>query len=350
MAPKSTNQQQSELASPSAPEAPAAPHSLAAQQGLDGPAGLQCHNAPAQESTPQGGGYHSDHGADVGSNAYQDDEDDYGVPPKKISYEQALELSKQQQGLVSVISMLQVSADVGSNAYQDDEDDYGVPPKKISYEQALELSKQQQGLVSVISMLQVIVVCMFMAGFIGYVKGHGIIKELALNNEQVEQLQARLLELSGPLVDQIVVCMFMAGFIGYVKGHGIIKELALNNEQVEQLQARLLELSGPLVDQGAIGSALWFMASSLVGGLSLLIPIAIYNVIARSADRSYGKSAGVTLYDVIRAEILKYALMIIILALAFKFTSLNALVMMATFVIVMFAQIIKSALSLGRRS
>ena len=256
MAPKSTNQQQSELASPSAPEAPAAHHSLAAQQGLDGPAGLQCHNAPAQESTPQGGGYHSDHGADVGSNAYQDDEDDYGVPPKKISYEQALELSKQQQGLVSVISMLQV----------------------------------------------------------------------------------------------IVVCMFMAGFIGYVKGHGIIKELALNNEQVAQLQARLLELSGPLVDQGAIGSALWFMASSLVGGLSLLIPIAIYNVIARSADRSYGKSAGVTLYDVIRAEILKYALMIIILALAFKFTSLNALVMMATFVIVMFAQIIKSALSLGRRS
>ena len=256
MAPKSTNQQQSELASPSAPEAPAAPHSLAAQQGLDGPAGLQCHNAPAQESSPQGTSEHKLSSANVGSNAYQDDEDDYGVPPKKISYEQALELSKQQQGLVSVISMLQV----------------------------------------------------------------------------------------------IVVCMFMAGFIGYVKGHGIIKELALNNEQVAQLQARLLELSGPLVDQGAIGSALWFMASSLVGGLSLLIPIAIYNVIARSADRSYGKSAGVTLYDVIRAEILKYALMIIILALAFKFTSLNALVMMATFVIVMFAQIIKSALSLGRSS
>lgn len=268
MAPKSTNQSQSELAAHSAPQFPAAPQGHAAKQGLagpqgtdgsagpDGPDGLQGHNAPEQESAPQGA---SDH---------------------KVS-----------------------SAPVSSHAYQDDEDDYGVPPKKISYEQALELSKQQQGLVSVISMLQV-----------------------------------------------IVVCMFMAGFIGYVKGHGIIKELALNNEQVAQLQARLLELSGPLVDQGAIGSALWFMASSLVGGLSLLIPIAIYNVIARSADRSYGKSAGVTLYDVIRAEVLKYALMIIILALAFKFTSLNALVMMATFVIVMFAQIIKSALSLGRRS
>lgn len=248
MAPKSTNQQQSELASNNDQHAPAA------KLVTDGPDGLQGHNAPAQESSPQGTSEHKLSSADVGSNAYQDD--DYGVPPKKISYEQALELSKQQQGLVSVISMLQV----------------------------------------------------------------------------------------------IVVCMFMAGFIGYVKGHGIIKELALNNEQVAQLQARLLELSGPLVEQGAIGSALWFMASSLVGGLSLLIPIAIYNVIARSADRSYGKSAGVTLYDVIRAEVLKYALMIIILALAFKFTSLNALVMMATFVIVMFAQIIKSALSLGRRS
>lgn len=253
MAPKSTNQLQSELASHSDPQTTAASQGHVAKLGPDG---LQGHNAPAQESSPQGTSEHKVSSANVGSNAYQDDEDDYGLPPKKISYEQALELSKQQQGLVSVISMLQV----------------------------------------------------------------------------------------------IVVCMFMAGFIGYVKGHGIIKELTLNNEQVEQLQARLLDLSGPLVEQGAIGSALWFMASSLVGGLSLLIPIAIYNVIARSADRSYGKSAGVTLYDVIRAEILKYALMIIILALAFKFTSLNALVMMATFVIVMFAQIIKSALSLGRRS
>lgn len=271
MAPKSTNQLQSELASHNDPQAQYDPQVQAALQdhdgsnGSDGPQGQDANKgsgAHKQASNHHSAGEHSDHC----------DNSDHGTI-------------------------------VGSKTYQDDEDDYGLPPKKISYEQALELSKQQQGLVSVISMLQV-----------------------------------------------IVVCMFMAGFIGYVKGHGMIKELALNNEQVELLQARLLELSGPLVDQGAIGSALWFMASSLVGGLSLLIPIAIYNVIARSADRSYGKSAGVTLYDVIRAEILKYALMIIILALAFKFTSLNALVMMATFVIVMFAQIIKSALSLGRRS
>lgn len=271
MAPKSTNQLQSELASHNDPQAQYTPQVQATRQGHDGPDGPQSQDAnkgsgtPKQECNHHSATEHSEH-------CDNSDHGDHGT-------------------------------NVGSNAYQDDEDDYGLPPKKISYEQALELSKQQQGLVSVISMLQV-----------------------------------------------IVVCMFMAGFIGYVKGHGIIKELTLNNEQVEQLQARLLELSGPLVDQGAIGSALWFMASSLVGGLSLLIPIAIYNAIARSADRSYGKSAGVTLYDVIRAEILKYALMIIILALAFKFTSLNALVMMATFVIVMFAQIIKSAWSLGKHS
>lgn len=274
MAPKSTNQLQSELASNNDSQAPSAPQVQASWQGHDA---LQDNDGSNGSDGPQG------QDANKGSDA----------PKQASNYHSATEHSDQCDH----------GANVGSNAYQDDEDDYGLPPKKISYEQALELSKQQQGLVSVISMLQV-----------------------------------------------IVVCMFMAGFIGYVKGHGIIKELALNNEQVAQLQARLFELSGPLVEQGAIGSALWFMASSLVGGLSLLIPIAIYNVIARSADRSYGKSAGVTLYDVIRAEILKYALMIIILALAFKFTSLNALVMMATFVIVMFAQIIKSALSLGRRS
>ena len=274
MAPKSTNQLQSELASNNDPQAPSAPQVQATWQGHDA---LQVHDGS------NGSDEHKGQDANKGSDASK----------QASSHHSATEHSDHCDH----------GANVGSNAYQDDEDDYGLPPKKISYEQALELSKQQQGLVSVISMLQV-----------------------------------------------IVVCMFMAGFIGYVKGHGIIKELSLNNDQVEQLQARLLELSGPLVEQGAIGSALWFMASSLVGGLSLLIPIAIYNVIARSADRSYGKSAGVTLYDVIRAEILKYALMIIILALAFKFTSLNALVMMATFVIVMFAQIIKSALSLGRRS
>lgn len=183
----------------------------------------------------------------------------------------------------------------GKNLGYDDEDDYGLPPKKISYEEALALSKQQQGLVSIISMLQVIVVCVFMCGFVGYVKGDGDLKEA-------------------------------------------------------NVAERLVQLAGPLADQGAMGVALWFMLSSLVGGIALLIPMAIYNAIARSADRSQGQSAGVTLYDVIRAEILKYALMIIILALAFKFTALNGLVIMATFVIVMFSQIIKSSLSLGRRS
>ena len=280
MAPKSTNQLQSELASHNDPQAQYAPQVQATRQGHDA---MQDHDGSNSYDSPQG------QYANKGS----------GTPKQECNHHSATDHCDNSEHS----DHGDYGANVGSNAYQDDEDDYGLPPKKISYEQALELSKQQQGLVSVISMLQV-----------------------------------------------IVVCMFMAGFIGYVKGHGIIKELTLNNVQVEQLQARLLELSGPLVEQGAIGSALWFMVSSLVGGLSLLIPIAIYNMIARSADRSYGKSAGVTLYDVIRAEILKYALMIIILALAFKFTSLNALVMMATFVIVMFAQIIKSAWSLGRRS
>lgn len=186
--------------------------------------------------------------------------------------------------------------------YQDEEDDYGVPPKKISYEEALALSKQQKGLVSIISMLQV-----------------------------------------------IVFCVFISGFIGFVKGNSLIKEMASNQDNITALHERLIQICGPLYEQGAIGAALWFMLASFVGGLALLIPVGVYNLIALSNDRSNGKNAGVTLYDVIRAEILKYALMIIILAIAFKFTTLNPLVIMATFVIVMFSQIIKSALSLGIR-
>lgn len=176
-----------------------------------------------------------------------------------------------------------------------DDDDYGIAPKKISYEEALELSKQQQGLVSVLSMVQVLVFCMFLCGFVGFVKAYNLIK-------------------AAP-------------------------------ELAQGAAARLLELTGPLISMGTMGAALWFMLSSLVGGLALIIPMAIYNKIARSEDRSGGKNAGLTFYDVIRAEILKYALMIIVLTIAFKFTSLNALVIMATFVVIMFVQIIKSALN-----
>ena len=169
MAPKSTNQLQSELASHNDPQAPSASQVQDTWQGHDA---LQDHDGSNGSDGPQG------------QDAYKGSD----APKQASNHHSATEHSDQCDH----------GANVGSNAYQDD--DYGVPPKKISYEQALELSKQQQGLVSVISMLQVIVVCMFMAGFIGYVKGHGIIKELALNNEQVAQLQARLLELSGPLV------------------------------------------------------------------------------------------------------------------------------------------------------
>lgn len=181
-----------------------------------------------------------------------------------------------------------------------DNDDYGVPARKISYEEALELSRRQPGLSSIIFMIQVSIFCIFGSAFAGFAKASSVLKEMAPDSAEV--------------------------------------------------LSRLTELAGPFADMGAMGAAIWFMLSSLCGCTGVIVPIAVYNAIARSPDRSHGQHAGITMYDVIKAEILKYSIMVIILVAAFKFTDLNALVIMASFVVVMFVQIIRTSLSLGVRS
>lgn len=181
-----------------------------------------------------------------------------------------------------------------------DNDDYGVPARKISYEEALELSRRQPGLSSIIFMIQVSIFCIFGSAFAGFAKASSALKEMAPDSPEV--------------------------------------------------LSRLAELAGPFADMGAMGAAIWFMLSSLCGCAGVIVPIAVYNAIARSPDRSHGQHAGMTMYDVIKAEILKYSIMVIILVAAFKFTDLNALVIMASFVVVMFVQILRTSLSLGVRS
>lgn len=181
-----------------------------------------------------------------------------------------------------------------------DNDDYGVPARKISYEEALELSRRQPGLSSIIFMIQVSIFCIFGSAFAGFAKASSALKEMAPDSPEV--------------------------------------------------LSRLAELAGPFADMGAMGAAIWFMLSSLCGCAGVIVPIAVYNAIARSPDRSHGQHAGMTMYDLIKAEILKYSIMVIILVAAFKFTDLNALVIMASFVVVMFVQILRTSLSLGVRS
>ena len=181
-----------------------------------------------------------------------------------------------------------------------DNDDYGVPARKISYEEALELSRRQPGLSSIIFMIQVSIFCIFGSAFAGFAKASSALKEMAPDSPEV--------------------------------------------------LSRLAELAGPFADMGAMGAAIWFMLSSLCGCAGVIVPIAVYNAIARSPDRSHGQHAGMTMYDLIKAEILKYSIMVIILVAAFKFTDLNALVIMAAFVVVMFVQILRTSLSLGVRS
>ena len=181
-----------------------------------------------------------------------------------------------------------------------DNDDYGVPARKISYEEALELSRRQPGLSSIIFMIQVSIFCIFGSAFAGFAKASSALKDMAPDSPEV--------------------------------------------------LSRLAELAGPFADMGAMGAAIWFMLSSLCGCTGVIVPLAVYNAIARSPDRSHGQHAGMTMYDVIKAEILKYSIMVIILVAAFKFTDLNALVIMASFVVVMFVQILRTSLSLGVRS
>lgn len=181
-----------------------------------------------------------------------------------------------------------------------DNDDYGVPARKISYEEALELSRRQPGLSSIIFMIQVSIFCIFGSAFAGFAKASSALKEMAPDSPEV--------------------------------------------------LSRLADLAGPFADMGAMGAAIWFMLSSLCGCAGVIVPIAVYNAIARSPDRSHGQHAGMTMYDLIKAEILKYSIMVIILVAAFKFTDLNALVIMASFVVVMFVQILRTSLSLGVRS
>lgn len=187
-----------------------------------------------------------------------------------------------------------------------DDDDWGKPVTKISAQEALELSKRQPGLTSVIRLFQILVFCVFGSGFVGFYKGYNIEAELK-NLDPLTHAQ----------------------------------ELAAYQEQ-------LAHYAGAFANQGSLGAALWYMLSALVGGLALILPVMVYNAIARSKNEVRLTVASMTMFDVIRAEIYKYSLMVAILVMAFKFTDLISMVVMGTFVIMMCLQVLLTSFLLGR--
>lgn len=181
--------------------------------------------------------------------------------------------------------------------------DEQVEAPKMSAAEALELSKKQPGLPGMIRLFQVLVLCIFGSGFVGFYKGYKLIQSLA----------------------------------------------ALTPSSDEYLSAMqsFETIAGPLVSSGALGSAMWFMLSSLCGGLGVIIPFAVYNFIARRGEHSRFPGSFGVMYDAIKAEVYKYSLMVIILGSVFKFTSLSDMITISTFVIMMCVQLIISSYSLG---
>lgn len=138
----------------------------------------------------------------------------------------------------------------------------------------------------------------------------------------------------------MVVCAFLMAFIGFVLGTNVINTtqeiLSAPSKYPDfqnsfyELEQKLHSYGGPLYSFGSLGCAIWFFASSICGSLSFIVPVFIYNKIAKSHLQQ--KSAFVVLYDLIKAVVLKYTVMILCLGFIFKYTSLFGLAVMLAFV------------------
>ena len=89
---------------------------------------------------------------------------------------------------------------------------------------------------------------------------------------------------------------------------------------------------------GPWGVAAWYGLATAAGALSLLIPLIVYAAIARRQSFS----AMHTMFDLLKAEFLKYGLMILGLGAIFKFTALPPNLVIAGFALMMLAHLLSS--------
>lgn len=136
----------------------------------------------------------------------------------------------------------------------------------------------------------------------------------------------------------LVLMLFSAGF-GMMKSAFLVKELQniTDIERIQQLNEQLQYMSGAFIRMQVLGCALWYGLSSLAGSLALVIPAAVYYRICRRNLRS--KTAGLAIFDLIKAEVLKYGLLIVMLGCFFKYTELIGSVMMLSFAVLTILEI-----------
>lgn len=96
---------------------------------------------------------------------------------------------------------------------------------------------------------------------------------------------------------------------------------------------------------GPWGTAAWYGLATGAGALSLLLPLCVYAAIARRTSLS----AVHTMFDLLKAEFLKYGLMILCLGALFKLTSLPPNLVLAGFALMMLGHLV-SAMSAAFKS
>lgn len=131
----------------------------------------------------------------------------------------------------------------------------------------------------------------------------------------------------------VVLALFAAG-VGMLQGAMLSKNIT----DVAQLQAQMKLMSGKLSDWGPFGCAVWYALSSLAGSLAILIPLMVYYQIGRKNAQS--QHVGLAIYDFLRAEVLKYGLIVVILGCCLKFTDLRPAVMLISFAIMTILELI----------
>lgn len=151
------------------------------------------------------------------------------------------------------------------------------------------------------------------------------------------QLAQRKILLVLPLF-MLVLMLFSSGY-GMMQGAFLLKELKTisDPERIQQISEQLQSMSGVFSSMQAVGCAVWYGLSSLAGSLSLVIPVAVYYRICQR--NLHSKTAGLAIFDLIKAEVLKYGLLIVMLGCFFKYTTLLGSVMMLSFAVLIVLEI-----------
>lgn len=130
----------------------------------------------------------------------------------------------------------------------------------------------------------------------------------------------------------LVLALFAAGW-GMLQGAMLLK-----NPDPAYVHAQMQGLAGRFSTWGAPGCALWYGLSSLAGSLAILIPVAVYYRIGRKNAQS--RHVGLAIYDFLRAEALKYGLIVVILGCFLKFTELRPAMMLTSFAVMTILELI----------